>query len=225
MKQNRNNKKYRKVIFLFMILSLIKICYCYRYDEGEDNKKENDLSVFTKYEKKCENLDSNIYHCGNCGNICPINQKCVKGVCMCSTQLITFDDLNASGGTVPNGYKDFTWDNIDYITSPTVGDRSGVISPFNIIYSPSLTLSTISRSTPFNLVSIYGYNMANVATITFKGYRNNVEVATTTYISDDYEVRLFVFPSEFNNIDKLTFISVSDDLPKNIVFDNLMVCV
>lgn len=186
MKQNRINLKIRKVMVLFMILSLIKICYCHRYDEHED---------YEDYEKKCD------------------------------TRLITFDDLNAPGGNVPNGYKKFTWDNINYITSPTVGDRSGVISPFNIIYSPYLTLSTISKNTPFNLVSVYSYNMANVATITFKGYRNNVEVATTTYISDDYEVRLFVFPSEFNNIDKFTFISVSNDSLTNIVFDNLMVCV
>jgi hypothetical protein len=88
------------------------------------------------------------------------------------------------------------------------------------------------------LVSIYSFDLElgggpGVATVTFKGYRKNVEVATTIYVTNDYEVRLFVFPSEFNNIDKLTFTIVATadptggvpDLPTDIIFDNLLVCV
>lgn len=69
MKQIKNNEKYRKVIFLFMILSIIKIIYCYKYEnyDNEDfkNYDENDKYDYKKIYKyedyedyeDCENYE------------------------------------------------------------------------------------------------------------------------------------------------------------------------
>jgi hypothetical protein len=185
---------------------------------------------------------TDIYNCDDCGYNCPEGRKCIDGMCKCYTQLITFDDLTAPGVSIAPGYKGFNWDNINVYSLP-IKNNNELISPYNVIYAPKLSpdLSTIFRTTPFNLVSIYsfdrGINTAGVATVgvatvTFKGYRKNVEVATTTYVTNSYAALLFVFPSEFNNIDKLTFsiVSTADgnltpDLPDDIIFDNLLVCV
>lgn len=180
----------------------------------------------------CVNKLSDINHCGDCGIICPTGQHCVHGMCTCSTHLITFDDLRSSvGAPVPNGYEGFDWKNINYMSSTVMNMNGiGLVSPLNVIYSSTFTLSAISRNTPFNLVSIYSYDNGNgnaFASVVFTGYRDGLQVATTTYITDEFELRLFVFPSDFNNIDTLTFITTPfhGEDPSDIIFDNLMVCI
>ena len=184
---------------------------------------------------ECVDKLADINNCDDCGYNCPEGRKCIDGMCKCYTQLITFDDLTAPGVglgiRIPHEYKGFTWDNINILSLP-ITYYNGLVSPSNVIHSPNFAVvSTISRSTPFNLVSIYASDSDSadvspyVATVIFTGYRKGVPVATTTYIADYAVVRLFVFPSEFNNIDKFTFSITTGDLTTDVRFDNLLVCV
>jgi hypothetical protein len=138
-----------------------------------------------------------------------------------TTLTIGFDDLTSDPNHPISSYDTFDWSNVyvyNGIGANGGGYRSGIVSPPNAAFNGRGNLATISRATPFSVISVYATAAGAAQTVTFTGSNNGrfdqaITIAGPTFID---------FGSTFIGITSFSFVglgqAVLDDL--TVSFDN-----
>jgi hypothetical protein len=122
-----------------------------------------------------------------------------------TTNLITFDNLPSSSGTITNGYGGLMWTNFQYLTGTSAGYLAGTVTgkvAFNAFGNPA----TFASTNRFNLLSAYltaAYN--DGLTLSVQGYANG-SLSASNSLTLSTTNQFFIF-SDYTNLDKIIFTS------------------
>jgi hypothetical protein len=165
---------------------------------------------------------------------CVASADCCSGQCAgntcCTLTTIGFDDLSGAGVPIPNGYNTLNWISVNSyngVNAPVDfhGYVTGIVSQPNEANNPNGDLASISRATPFNVISVYATVASNFTlapTILIEA--NNGE--TFNQAITEAGPTLLNFGSQFIGITSLNFTGLDGEGNLlAVVLDDLTVCI